>query len=183
MFKNQLSRGKNAPNYLKTNDNNVFLELDGKIKDIEFAKYVFNVADKNGRELNDKELILLNQIKDNKRIKASYITDNLLELGLIERVGYGKYILSRNYYNDIHRSGEYTRSRGLSKEHNKMLILEHLKSYEKGFKKDLSQVLPTLRWFQIYRMLIELRQEKKIKFTGDRRSHSGKNAGYWKLVA
>jgi len=182
MFKNQLSLGKNPPNYSKTNQNNVFLELDGKIKDIEFAKYVFNVANKKNRELSDKELILLNQIKENKRVNASYVSDNLLEIGLIEKVGYGKYLLSQNYYDDTNRSGEYTRNRGLSKEQNKMLLVKHLQSFDKGFKKDLIQVLPSLPWHQIYRLLDELRKEKKIRFVGDRRSYSGENAGCWKLV-
>lgn len=182
MFKNQLSHGKNPPNYAKTNQNNVVLELDGKIKDIEFAKYVFNVADKKGRNLNDKELILLNQIKDNKRIKTSHITDNLLSLGLIEKVRFGKYILSRNYYDDIKRAGEYTRTLGLARGEYKMLIIKHLETFDKGFKKDLGQVLPNLPWHIIYRLLVELRKEKKIKFVGDRRSHSGENAGYWKLI-
>jgi len=182
MFKNQLSFGKNPPNYSHTNQNNVKVELDGKITDVDFAKYVFNVANKKNRELSDKELILLNRIKENKRVNASYITDNMLEIGLIEKVGYGKYFLSRNYYDDTNRLGEYTRNRGLSKEENKMLILKHLKSFDKGFKKDLIQVLPSLQWHQIYRLLLELRKDKKIDFIGDRRSHSGKKAGYWKSL-
>ncbi len=182
MFKNQLSFGKNPPNYSRTNQNNVLLELDGKIRDVEFAKYVFNVANQKNRELSDKELILLNQIKENKRVQSSYITDNLLEMGLIEKMGYGKYLLSRHYYGDTNKAGEYTRHRGLSKEENKMLIIKHLQNFDRGFKKELTQVLPSLQWHQIYRLLDELRKEKKIEFIGDRRSYSGKNAGCWKLV-
>lgn len=182
MFKNQLSFGKNPPNYSRTNLNNVYLELDGKIKDVEFAKYVFNVANKKNRELSDKELILLNQIKENKRVNSSYVSDNLLEIGLIEKGGYGKFLLSRNYYDDTHRIGEYTRNQGLSKEQNKMLIIKHLQTFSKGYKKDLAQVLPSLQPHQIYRLLVELREEKKISFVGERRSYSGKNAGYWRIV-
>lgn len=181
MFKKQLSRGKNPPNYNKTTMDNVFLELDGKIKDIDFAKYVFNIADKQNKELNDKELLVLNQIKDGKRFKTSQIAENLLSLGLIEKISYGKYILSRTYYDNLGRVGEYTRIRGLSKEENKMLILKHLEK-TKGFKKDLAAVLPNLTWPQIYRLLIQLKNDNKIEFVGDKRSHSGEKAGFWKLI-
>jgi ATP-dependent DNA helicase RecG len=182
MFKNQLSRGKTPPNYSRTTPNNVLLELDGKIKDVEFAKYVFNIANEKNRDLSDRELLVLNKIKDGKRVTSSYITDNLLNTGLIEKIGYGKYILSRNYYDDTGKLGEYTRSRGLSKEENKMLLLKHLDKFEKGFKKDLMQVLPSLKDYELYRLLVELREEGKIEFIGNRRSHSGDKAGYWKLV-
>lgn len=181
MYKNQLAYGKKAPSYLKSVNSSVLLELDGKIHDEDFAKYVFNIAAKNGKELSDKELIILNEIKENKRVPANAITENLLQLGLIEKVGYGKHLLSRTYYESSKRSGEYTRSRGLSKENHKMLIVQHLSNHGKGFKRDLEQVLPGVAWHVIYRLLLELRKEGKIKFEGDRRSHSGENAGHWKL--
>lgn len=180
MFKNQLAHGKSAPDYLKSANNSVVLDLDGKVSDVDFAKYVFNVADKNGRELSDKELIILNQIKDGKRLGHSALTDNLLQLGLIEKIGYGRYLLSRNYYESSKRTGEYTRTRGLSKEANKMLILEHLKT-NKGYKKDLEQVLPGVAWHTIYRYLQDLRIEGKIEFSGSQRITIGERAGYWKL--
>lgn len=181
MFKNQLSSGKLPPSYAKTTHKYVFLELDGKIKDVEFAKYVFKVAEEKGKDLNDKELIFLNQIKENRKTKSGSITENLLSLGLIERIGYGKYILSKAYYDDMERAGEYTRNRGLSKEEHKMLILKHLKNYPKGYKRDLESALSSVPWPRIYRMLIELRDEGEVEFVGNRRSHSGPKAGYWTL--
>ncbi len=47
-----------------------------------------------------------------------------------------KFILSKRYYEYVGKKGEYTRKKGLDKEANKLLIIEHLKNYEKGYIKD-----------------------------------------------
>ena len=113
MYQKQLSLGKNPPDYLSSDDNRVVLNLDGMIKDIEFAKYVFRVADKEQKILNDQELIVLNAIKENKKVKSKQIANNLLDLGLVEKVGYGKYVLSKKYYDYANKKGEYTRRKGI----------------------------------------------------------------------
>ena len=183
MFKNQLSLGKNPPNYEKSDKNHVVLELDGLIQDIEFAKYVLRVADEKQKNLNDQELLLLAKIKNNKKFKANSITDKLFEIGLIEKIGYGKYILSRKYYDFVDKKGEYTRRRGLDKTANKLLILEHLKHHEKGHMKDLLEALKNdIPRITINKYLEELRNEGKIEFMGNPKISRGKNKGYWHIV-
>ena len=54
-------------------------------------------------------------MKEGKKVKAGYITENLLGLGLVEKVGYGKWMLSKKYYVDAGQKGEYTRRKGFSK--------------------------------------------------------------------
>ncbi len=90
MYKNQLSNGKTPPDYKQTTDSRVVLSLDGNIQDIEFAKYVMRVAEKKGKELNDAELIVLNRIKTNEIIQPNQVTDDLLELGLIEKISFNR---------------------------------------------------------------------------------------------
>lgn len=183
MFKNQLSLGKNPPNYEKSDKNRVVLELDGLIQDIEFAKYVLRVADEKQKNLNDQELLLLAQIKNNKKFKANDVTKKLFEIGLIEKIGYGKYILSRKYYDFANKKGEYTRRRGLDKTTNKVLILEHLKHHEKGYMKDLLEALKNdIPRITINKYLEELRNEGKIEFIGNPKISRGKNKGYWHIA-
>jgi len=58
-----------------------------------------------------------------------------LENGFVEKVGRGrgtKFILSKRYYEHFGKKGEYTRRKGLDKEANKLLIIEHLKKLQKG---------------------------------------------------
>lgn len=178
MYKNQLSLGKLPPNYLNSNGSQVELDLDGKVQDIEFAKYVLKVAEEKGKELSDKELIVLNKINDRQKVGADEITDRLMELGLIEKVGYGKYMLSKRYYSDTNQKWEYTKRKGLSKEKNKELILQHLKDFGFGRKRDFMEVFEfSLSERQIEQLLEELKKEGKIFFDGKPRSRTGQ----WKL--
>lgn len=173
MFRNQLSLGKNPPDFSKSNEHRVVLNLDGSIQDIDFAKCVLRVADEKQKTLTENELLLLYKIKQGKKVKAAFVR-SLLEMGLIEKVGYGKWILSKRYYADTQQKGLYTRNKGLDKETNKELILKHLKAFPEGAKKrELMDVLPQLEWMQIWRLLGELRKEGMVIFTGGKRSKSG----------
>jgi ATP-dependent DNA helicase RecG len=69
-----------------------------------------------------------------------------MALGVVERVGRKKYILSRKYYTFVDKKGEYTRKRGLDRETNKVLLLKHIRRHrmEGAPLKDLLQVLPSL---------------------------------------
>jgi len=173
LYKNQLSLGKNPPNYNNSDENRVVLELDGSIQDIEFAKYVLKVADERQKSLGNKELLLLYKIKSNQKVPLKEVK-NLLDIGLIEKIGYGKWSLSKRYYVDTHHRGTYTRSIGLDKETNKELLIKHLKEFPDGARKqELLEVLPHLEWYKIWRILNVLIKEHIIVFTGPRRSKSG----------
>lgn len=179
MYKNQLSLGKLPPNYLNSNENKVELDLDGKVQDIEFAKYVLKVAEEKNKDLSDKELIVLNKINNRQKVWADEITTKLLELGLIERVGYGKYILSKKYYSDTNKKWEYTKRKGLSEGKYKELILEHLRNFGSGKKQDFVKLFAyELTDDQVNMLLKELKIESKIFFDGRPRSRSAE----WKLV-
>jgi len=182
MYQKQLSLGKNPPDYSSSDENRVVLNLDGMIKDIEFARYVFRIANEKQKILNDQELIVLNSIKENKKVKAKQIADNLLDLGLVEKIGYGKYILSKQYYDYVNKKGEYTRRKGLDREANKLLIIEHLKNYKKGYMKDFVEVLKNTPKPTIHRYLKELKKDKKIKLVGHPQAVRGKNKAFWRLI-
>ena len=57
MYKNQLELGKNPPDYKHSTDKRVVLELDGKIQDIEFAKYVLKIAESKNKIFNSSFII------------------------------------------------------------------------------------------------------------------------------
>jgi len=180
MFKKQLSLGKNPPNYKKSDESHVILELDGMIQDLEFALYVLRVAEEKKKQLNDEELIVLNNIKNNKLVKASMVTQNLQDLGLIERLSNRKWILSKQYYTAVQHTGEYTRKRGLDKQTNKMLIIEHLKQHRKGYIADLMEALKKPK-LTVNKYLAELKKDEKITLIGNPKSSRGPNRAYWKL--
>ncbi len=182
MVANQLSSGKNLPDYSETTDYKVVLKIDGTIEDLEFARYVHRIAEKKGKQLNDKELIILNKIKNNKKIESSEVAEALTDLGLIEQKSVGKYILSKEYYKRMDKKGEYTRRRGLDKEANKKLILSHLEKWKKGYMREFQEALKyAVPKHTINQYLKELKEEGKIELIGNPRVVRGKTAAYWKL--
>jgi len=178
MYKNQLSLGKNPPDFSKSKENNVLLNIDGTIQDIDFAKYVMKVAQDKKKDLNDQELLVLNKIKNNQKITTSSITKNLLELSLIENIGHGKYMLSRTYYSSSNQKGVYTRIKGLENEEKKRLILKHLQDFDKGYKHEFRQALSGMTDYRIYKLLKELENSGQIEFIGHKQASRGKNQGF-----
>lgn len=179
MYKNQLSLGKNPPNYKNSTDKRVTLELDGNIQDVEFAKYVLKIADSKNKLLNDEELLILHRIKSNEQITSNYVTEQLLELGLIEKIGFSKYMLSKQYYTDMNQKGKYTKRKGLSRGKNKELIIQHLNDFKSATKADFAEVFKfELSGKEISNLLEELKREGKIYFEGIPRS----SKGTWKLT-
>ena len=179
MYKSQLSLGKNPPNYKKSTDERVILELDGMIQDIEFAKYVLKVADSKKKILNEEELLLLQRIKNNESVSSNPIIDELISLGLIEKVAFARYMLSRQYYIDMNQKGNYTRKKGLSRNKNKELILQHLAEFGSATRSDFDEVFKfELSKKEISNLLEELKRKGKIYFEGV----SGSPKGHWKLA-
>ncbi|MCX6750169.1 MAG: hypothetical protein NTZ83_01815, partial [Candidatus Pacearchaeota archaeon] len=182
MIQNQLSMGKRKPDYEKTTKYKVVLDIDGTIYDSKFARYVSRVAIEKSKELSYKELLVLMSIKEGKSPLSQEITKNLLSLELIEKVGARKYILSKKYYFDIGKAGEYTRRRGLDKHKNKELILQHLKIHKKGYMKDFMDIFSEdVPRSTVSNWLGELKDEGKIELAGNPQIVRGQNRGYWIL--
>lgn len=145
---------------------------------MEFAKYVLKVADEKNKLLNDEELLILHKIKNNEQVASNAIAEQLLELGLIEKIGFSKYMLSKQYYTDINQRGKYTKRKGLSRGKNKELIIQHLNDFKSATKADFAEVFKfELSGKEISNLLEELKREEKIYFEGIPRSSKGS----WKL--
>ena len=92
----------------------------------------------------------------------------LLELGIIEKIGRKRYILSRRYYRFVGKKGVYTRKRGLDRETNKELLFRHIKDNKETGSQfhELVDVLPDLTLGQIKWLLRELKLEERIHAIG-----------------
>ena len=92
---------------------------------------------------------------------------DLVDLGILEKIGRGKYILSLHYYSVTVKSGLYTRKIGLDRDTNKELLLKHIKSQDNGTKvAELLQVLPDLSRGQVKLLLIEMKYDVIIQQKG-----------------
>lgn len=121
-----------------------------------------------------EELLVLADLREAKSIPPSlrpYLA-KLSELGAIEKVGRGKYVLAKTFYKMAGRSGEYTRKRGLDRETNKALLLKHIReSHPKGATaNEFGQVLPAQSRDQISALLKDLKDEGSVRVEGKTRA-------------
>lgn len=179
MYRNQLSLGKNPPNFNRSTGTSIEPELDGSIQDEEFAKYVLRIANEKNKILNDEELIMLNKIKSGIDIEENRVLNELLQFGLIEKTGYSTYMLSKQYYLDTNQEAIYTRTKGFTWTRQKELILEHLKYFGKGTKKEFAGIFEyKLMPAHISNLINDLKEKGKIKYIGKPKSSDG----YWVLI-
>ena len=107
--------------------------------------------------------------RENKLTPAMRVeAERLLNMGIVENLGRGKYVLTRNLYEATGKSGVHTRIIGLDRDTNKQLILKHIrKNGGKGTQfKELQQVLPGHSRKQIHVLLDDLRNEGTIELHG-----------------
>lgn len=168
-----IRESKPLPDFSRTDDYEVWLTLHGEIQDPAFLKFLEKVGREQVEAFTTQDLLVLNLIAQGARAPSSLEPDldRLLELGVIERVGRGRLILSRRYYSFIGRRGAYTRKKGLDRETNKALLFKHIQDYaELGSPlKDLMQVLPSQSRGQVRTLLQELRGEGKAHPRGKRK--------------
>lgn len=181
IYRTCIEESKSLPDFSGTNEYQVCLSLNGIIQDSNFLKFLEKVGKETKYHFSLEDLLVLNLIKQNKQIPPNLSNNlkNLIEKGILESSGRGrgtKYFPSKRFYEFSGESGKYTKTKGLDKETNKSLLLQHLAHYHKGQMKEFLEVLPQLNRDQIQSLLKELRMEKKIEFAGQRQS------GYWKML-
>jgi ATP-dependent DNA helicase RecG len=146
------------------------MKLNGEIQDPQFLRFLEKIGAETLARFVIEDLLVLDLVHREQRIPRalkSRVT-NLLDEGVIERAGGGKFLLARGFYNFINRKGTYTRKRGLDKETNKELLLKHIRDHHwEGSKlSDLMDVLPAHSRGQVQRLLHELKVEGKVKNSG-----------------
>lgn len=180
MYRKQLSLGKEPPDYASSDDYNIRLRLSARIDDIEFAKYVFRVATKLGKDLSDTELLTLKRLKNYPVSEKTREIANLRSLGLVEMNYKGEYILSKDYYIQTETKADYIKQIGINKIRAKESIREYLKQYKKGYMGDFEKLLDVARkTINIY--LSEMRGAGVVRLVGNPRISKGKNKAYWEL--
>ncbi len=96
---------------------------------------------------------------------------HLDRLGIVEKAGRGRHILSRTLYAHLGQKGTYTRVRGLGDAENMALLFKHISdNREQGSPlADLTQVLPSVSERRVKYLLKRLKEDGKIEPKGGRR--------------
>lgn len=177
MYEECIKESKLLPDFSGTDEYQVSLTLFGDIQDPKFLRFLEKVGKEKIASFSTEDMLVLNHVGQLKAVPPAlkkYLYE-LLNNGIVERIGRDKFILSRSYYEFIGKKGEYTRKRGLDRETNKSLLLKHIENNQKEGSplRDLMQVLPTLTRPQVQSLLKELKGDDKVYSVGATR------AGRW----
>ncbi|WP_291965911.1 ATP-binding protein [Maribacter sp.] len=168
-----LKEGKSEPDYSKSDAFQVELRLSAIIEDKAFALFIESVQS----ELNDdnklsvQEIIHLNHIR---KVTTNFIYDKniikqLLSRELIEQRGKTKgtyYVLSKAYYEFSDEKGKYSKT-NWDKDQAFIVILQHLKKFEKAKMKDFVDLFQgRLSRKQVRIIVSKLVENKELKKSG-----------------
>lgn len=172
MFREALSSAKPRPSFAGSDAYSVFVKLDGQVRDEKLLAYLERIGQETIKSLGIRDLLIIDRLAESKSVDAtdSHHLPRLAEMGLVERAGRNKWILSKGLYTAIGKRGAYTRKRGLDYETEKELLLRHLR--ERGSEgcpiNELLEVLPDRTRSQVRMRLAELREEGRATVVGQR---------------
>jgi ATP-dependent DNA helicase RecG len=178
IFETTIREGKGRPDLSKSSTFEVVLKIPAQVKDKNFILFIEKVSQERQiifsfEEIYELELLRENKVADNLKNKNKF-----LNLGIIEKIGKTsgtKYILSHKYYKYENKPGIYTRIKGLSREHKKKLILDHIEREKEASRRDFLDAFSELKPKDISNLLSELKKDSKIIRVGSDRS------GLWKI--
>ena len=178
IFELSIEEGKGMPTFEGTDKHQVVLNAPATLQDGAFVRFLEKIANERQRSLSLGDLLELENIRKQQKLNKVKFRRKFLELGLIEKIGYGRgtrYILSRKYYLQEQRAGVHTRLTGISREQKKLLILNHIRKEGKGVSRDFQDALEA-SWIEVSNLLQELKGAGEIKYVG-----SSPRCGYWAL--
>ena len=170
MYEASIRTGKHLPDFSGTDHGHVKLTLDGQIQDPDVLQMMEEIGRETLATFSTDDFLVVNQVYRAQTVRNELRErlPRLIDLGIVEKAGRGKYTLGRRYYRVTGRSGAYTRRQGLDRETKKELLLKHIRQNSKnGCKlKELCEVLPAEKKSQIQVFLRELKNSGKVYSVG-----------------
>lgn len=173
MFRESIREAKPKPSFEGTTDHRVVLNLHGAVKHPEFLQVMDAIAFQKLELFQVDDFLILDEVFEKGRTAfPKDKVDRLVRLGVLERLGRGKLMLARRFYEAAGSAGAYTRTRGLERPQQKELLVRHLRDCREdgAAARELGGVLPELSRFQVLDLLSELRDEGRIHLIGEKRN-------------
>lgn len=177
IYEELIKQSKPTPDFARTDNYQVGLTLHGTVEDPAFVRFVEKVSKETTAHFNTHDWLLMSSASRGEKPPKGYDNriNRLIDLGIIER-GKGRTImLSRRFYEFVGKTGDYTRKKGLDRQHNLALLLKHIEDNKaKGSQlEELCQVLPSLPRTHVQSLLRSLKRQNKAHPEGKTR------AGLW----
>jgi len=176
IYRECIRHGKRVPDFARTDAHWVWVTLHGEVADPEFLRFLEEIGQERLVSFGTDDFLVVDLVRRDQPIPDVLRprVEPLLERGVLDRVGHGRgtrLLLSRRFYRHLGKAGVYTRKRGLDRETNKALLVQHLR--ESGAAgspvSELQQVLPAVARGQLKRLLDELRRDGRARLVGARR--------------
>ncbi len=171
IYETSIKEAKQLPDFTGTDDNFVSLTLNGLVLDKKMLSLINRIGNDRLDNMSTADFLVVNALYYEQPINKSLRPrlKRLTEMGIVERIGRNKYVLSRSMYSAAGKIGVHTRIVGLDRETNKALLLKHIR--ENGDEgtpfRELQQVLPSHSRGQIQVLLRELCKEERIYKCGE----------------
>ncbi|MDR1192677.1 MAG: putative DNA binding domain-containing protein [Peptococcaceae bacterium] len=170
IYEMAVREAKPLPDFRGTDVHFVKLTLNGLVLDKRMLNLINKIGDERLEVMITEDFIVVDALFREQKLTPAMREriKRLVDMGIVEHTGRGKYVLARNLYEAAGKSGVHTRIDGLDRETNKELILKHIReSGDKGTPfKELRQVLPSRSRKQIHILLNDLRNDGKIELRG-----------------
>ena len=172
-----IQQSKPLPDFSRTGEYSVWVTLHGEIQDPEFLRFFEEVGRERLATFSTEDFLVVDLVH-REELVPSHLGSRLqylVDQGIIERVGRGRgvrHLLSQRFYRFLGKTGMYTRKRGLDRDTNKALLMQHIKdSASHGASlAELQQVLPDLRRNQVQTLVRELKHAGQIEVHGTTKS-------------
>ena len=170
IFEESIRQSKPIPDFARTDQYQVGLTLHGTVENPAFVRFVEKVGRETTATFSTRDWIILSTVARDEKVPKDLQgrIQKLLDLGLIERVAGRRYMLSQKYYEFVGDVPAYTRKKGLGRDQNLTLLLNHITDNKvKGSKlEDLCHVLPALPMTQVQSLLRTLKRKKLAHSVG-----------------
>ena len=129
MFELSVREAKALPDYTRSDASNVRLTINGLLIDPALLRMIQNIEEQTLTQFATEDFLVLHELSSGYRPSKIYASriPRLMDLGLLEKVERGHYVLSRKYYIQKGEPGTHTRRVGLIAEECKALIEKHIR--------------------------------------------------------
>ena len=165
-----IKEAKQLPDFTGTDDSFVSITLSGLILDTKMLSLINQIGNDRMETFSTGDFLAINALYHGQNITENLrpCLKKLEDLGIVEHIGRSKYVLARNLYAAVGKSGLHTRVIGLDRDTNKELLLKHIRANgDNGTPfRELQQVLPRHSRSQIQVLMRELRADGRVYCKG-----------------
>jgi len=170
IYEQSIKDAKALPNFKGTDEFLVRITFGAVILDERQLLLMKQISEAQYEHFTTDDFVLIHKLYYDEKIPNALRSrlKALTDIGVVEHVGRGRYVLARSFYKVTGQTGVRTRIVGLDRETNKELLLKHIKeSGEIGTPlAELQQVLPSLSKDQVQTLLKELKAEGRVFVEG-----------------